>query len=152
MNGKIFPRISSRRVTGVTWSCSSVPRSRSRTIAIAVNWMRVKVRMIAMSPGMMNVSVLRSALYQGLTRMSTGRLSLFQPALRARYCTESPCEIPRAIAIACVEVVVSEALTIRRARAGSPRWLSRAKFRSIARPTAARAVSIAWRSSSYEAT
>ena len=83
-NGKIFPRMISKRVTGVTWSCSSVPRSRSRTIAIAVYWMSVKVRMIAMRPGMMNVAVLRSGLYQGRTRRSTGRAFSFQPARFAR--------------------------------------------------------------------
>ena len=48
VNGRILPRISSVRVSGVTCSCSSVPSSRSRTMAPAVNWMSVKVRMIAM--------------------------------------------------------------------------------------------------------
>ena len=80
MKGRILPRISSARVAGVTWSCSSVPRSRSRTIALAVNWMSVKVRMIAISPGMMKRDVRRSGLYQGRTRRSTGSSRLVQPA------------------------------------------------------------------------
>jgi hypothetical protein len=136
-NGAIFPRMSSTRVTGVTWSCSSVPRSLSRTIAIAVNWMSVNVRRIAMRPGMMNVAVRRSGLYQGLTRRSTGGPGSFQPALAASVRSESWFEIPPAIAIAWLAVVVSEAFTTRRAFALAPRRRSLPKSWSITRPTEA---------------
>ena len=150
--GAIFPRMSSMRVTGVTWSCSSVPRSLSRTIAIAVNWMSVNVRMIAMRPGMMNVAVRRSGLYQGLTRTSTGSAGVFQPARCARRWIDRPFAIPLAIDIACDEVVVSDAFTMRSACAGAPRWMSLPKFASITRPTDACAESISRRSSACEST
>ena len=83
MNGRILPRISSARVAGVTCSCSSVPRSRSRTMALAVNWISVKVRMIAIRPGMMKRDVRRSGLYQGRTRTSMGSCRCVQPARAA---------------------------------------------------------------------
>jgi hypothetical protein len=51
--GASFPSISSVLVIGVTMSCSSVPRSRSRTIAIAVTRTSVIVRMTPTSPGTM---------------------------------------------------------------------------------------------------
>ena len=37
-NGVSLPIINSAELSGVTASCSMVPRSRSRTIAAAVNW------------------------------------------------------------------------------------------------------------------
>ena len=130
------------RVAGVTCSCSSVPRSRSRTMALAVNWMSVKVRMIAMRPGMMKLAVFSSGLYQGRTRRSTGRAFAFQPARCARMRIDRPFEIPAAIDMAWLAVVVSEALTMSSAFAGAPRWMSLPKSRSMTRPTDARAPSI----------
>ena len=140
------------RVAGVTCNCSSVPRSRSRTIALAVNWMSVNVRMIAISPGMMKLAVFSSGLYQGRTRRSIGREFAFQPARCARIRTESPLEMPAAIDMAWLAVVVSEALTMSSAFAGAPRWMSLPKSRSITRPTEARAPSIQRRSSSRDPT
>src|SRR5262245_20207074 len=99
----------STRVAGVTWSCSSVPRSRSRTMAVAVNWMRVNVRITAIRPGMMKLEVLRSGLYQGRTRRSIGSDGHFHPAFQDRTWIESPFAIPDAIDIAWLEVVVSDA-------------------------------------------
>jgi hypothetical protein len=108
----------STRVAGVTCSCSSVPRSRSRTIAVAVNWISVNVRMTAMRPGMMKLDVFKSGLYQGRTRRSIGRAGHFHPAFDERTWIESPFAIPEAIDMAWLEVVVSDASTIRNARAG----------------------------------
>ena len=51
--GIILPRISSQDRIGVTISCSIVPRSRSRTIDVAVR-MEVNVnKIIAITPGIM---------------------------------------------------------------------------------------------------
>ena len=105
-----------------------------------------------MSPGMMKVAVRRSGLYQGLTRRSTGGPDSFHPALAASVRRDSWFEIPPAIAIAWLAVVVSEAFTTRRAFADAPRRRSLPKSWSITRPTEAWPASISWRSAASEAT
>ena len=64
MYGTILPTVSSMLRMGETINCSSVPRSRSRAIAIAVNITRVIVRMTPTRPGTMKTAVRRSGLYQ----------------------------------------------------------------------------------------
>ncbi len=51
--GMIFPRISAGVGIGETMSCSSVPLSRSRTIAIAVRSIVIMVSSTATIPGTM---------------------------------------------------------------------------------------------------
>ena len=50
-NGKVFPRISSIGRIGVTISCSIVPISFSRTIAIDVSVNVTNMMMLTMTPG-----------------------------------------------------------------------------------------------------
>jgi hypothetical protein len=59
-----LPITSSIDRTGETISCSSVPRSRSRAMPIAVNITIVIVRITPTSPGTMYTAVRRSGLYQ----------------------------------------------------------------------------------------
>ena len=59
-----MPTTSSIERTGDTISCSSVPRSRSRAMPIAVNMTIVIVRITPTRPGTMYTAVRRSGLYQ----------------------------------------------------------------------------------------
>ena len=53
MYGSVLPTISSAGVIGVTTSCSSVPISRSLTIAIEVSSIVTRNRIIEKTPGTM---------------------------------------------------------------------------------------------------
>ena len=84
MNGTILPSMRLVLVIGVTTSCSSVPRSRSRTIAMLVMRMSIIASSTPMMPGTMNTELLRSGLYHGRTRISSGSTGAFDPARRER--------------------------------------------------------------------
>ena len=114
--------------------------------------MSVNVMMMAIRPGMVKVAVLRSGLYQGRTRRSMGSSRTRQPACLARVRIDMPLATPPAIDIACIDVVVSDALTIRKACAGWLRWRSLPKSRSITSATLALPASISRRSSSMDDT
>ena len=60
--GSTLPIISALRLSGVAISSSMLPRSRSRTAAIAVNIIMVMVRMMPISPGTMVTAERRSGL------------------------------------------------------------------------------------------
>ncbi len=60
--GTTLPIMSSAELTGVLMSNSRLPRSRSRTIATAVNRIMVIVRITPISPGTMLTGVRRSGL------------------------------------------------------------------------------------------
>ncbi len=62
MNGSTLPIVSSAGETGVAMRNSRLPRSRSRTIAIAVNSTIVIVRMTPMRPGTVFTGARRSGL------------------------------------------------------------------------------------------
>ncbi len=62
MNGRILPTVSSHGDTGVAISISRLPRSRSRTSAIAVNSTIVIVRITPTSPGTVFTAARRSGL------------------------------------------------------------------------------------------
>ncbi len=88
---------------------------------MAVNWISVNVRMIAIRPGMMKRDVRRSGLYQGRTRRSIGSCLYCQPPCCANVSIDIFWAMPAMIDMACDDVVLSEALTIRKARAGALR-------------------------------
>src|SRR2546428_507657 len=73
--GMILPSSSSQRRIGLTTSASSVPRSRSRTIAMAMTLTVVCIRRAPISPGTMKMADTRSGLYQARTRTSSGGAS-----------------------------------------------------------------------------
>ena len=60
--GSTLPIINSPLVNGVAISNSMLPRSRSRTMATAVNITMVMVRMMPISPGTMLIAVRRCGL------------------------------------------------------------------------------------------
>lgn len=72
MNGINFPSIRLDLPMGVTMSCSGVPRSRSRTMAVLVMRVMVMVSNTPTMPGTMNTALFCAGLYQGRTRISTG--------------------------------------------------------------------------------
>ena len=61
-NGRILPTVSSHGETGVAISISRLPRSRSRTSAIAVNSTIVIVRIMPTRPGTVFTAARRSGL------------------------------------------------------------------------------------------
>ena len=61
-NGSTLPSVSSHGDTGVAISISRLPRSRSRTSAIAVNMTIVMVRITPTSPGTVLTGARRSGL------------------------------------------------------------------------------------------
>jgi hypothetical protein len=70
VNGSILPSRSSVRVSGVTMSCSSVPRSRSLTIAVLVRIIEIYVMMRPTRPGIMKLTFLSSGLKTTRARVS----------------------------------------------------------------------------------
>ena len=70
--GRILPTTSSHGRMGVTMSCSIVPRSRSRTIAVAVRMEVMANRIMPITPGIMKYELTRSGLYQTRVRTSSG--------------------------------------------------------------------------------
>ena len=96
-----FPSIKLVRLIGVTMSCSSVPRSRSFTIAVLVISVIVIVSRMPTMPGTMNVALFCAGLYHGRTRISTGG--------RILYCVASSCA-PRACAANCAPAIAAPEL------------------------------------------
>ena len=86
--GSSLPVISSQRASGVTLSCSSVPISFSRTIAIADRFVVITSSSSATMPGIMKSRLSRRGLNQtrisGCTRPVTGNPGA---AAAARSCT-----------------------------------------------------------------
>ncbi|MCY1534434.1 hypothetical protein D9M68_698070 [compost metagenome] len=62
--GSTLPMVSSQGDTGVVMSISMLPRSRSRTRAMAVNSTMVMVRITPTSPGTVFSGARRSGLYR----------------------------------------------------------------------------------------
>src|SRR4030067_3732720 len=82
--GYIVATTSSQGRIGVTINCAIVPRSRSRTIAVAVK-MEVKAyRIIPITPGIMKKALTRSGLYQTWVRTSIGSFNAVVWPQRAR--------------------------------------------------------------------
>lgn len=70
-NGAVFPIMSSTGLMGVTMSCSSVPISRSFTIASEVSIMVTMSRIIDDTPGTMKFTLFSSGLYRTRVRSRT---------------------------------------------------------------------------------
>jgi hypothetical protein len=121
-NGRIFPSMRLVLLSGVTMSCSRVPRSRSRTIAMLVMSRSVSERSTPMIPGTMYASVRIAGLYQGRTRTSSGGARPVRPAAisapRAAPASDAP-------AMAADEAIGSAASTMICACAVRPRLMSR---------------------------
>ena len=62
--GRVLPMMNSTGCIGVTSSCSSVPTSRSRTMAKAVRLTMVIRPSVPIRPGIKNQRLLRLGLYQ----------------------------------------------------------------------------------------
>ncbi len=67
----------------MTINCSMVPRSRSRTTAVAVSNAVMKDRIMPITPGILKYAEIRSGLYQTWVRTSTGGVNPAGCALRA---------------------------------------------------------------------
>src|SRR3990172_3327482 len=147
----ILPSKSSQRRIGLTTSASSVPRSRSRTIAIAMTLTVVCISNAPNSPGTMKIAETRSGLYQARTRKSSGGVpsrTTAPPLVRASTASERSAASAVAAFIADVATCGSEASTITctrawrreswRARSGGP------TTPTIAVPLSIRRVSSCW--------
>ena len=118
--GMILPSSSSQRRIGLTTSASSVPRSRSRTIAMAMTLTVVCIRRAPISPGTMKMADTRSGLYQARTRTSSGGASFRStapPVVSVRIPSERSAPSAAAAFIAEVATCGSEASTMTWTRA-----------------------------------
>src|SRR6266542_4114291 len=117
-------------------SCSSVPRSRSRTIAKAARRVPEKVSRIATRPGMRRLALRESGLKSRSGWVRIGRS--FAWARSASSVTDLAKATPLAAARACAEIVESEPSIRTRTSAGSPFRRRRAYSGGISTPTEAR--------------
>ncbi len=116
--GSSFPRMTATGEAGVTMSCSSVPRSRSRTMANAASRVPENVRRIATRPGIRRFAVRESGLksMSGCTRIA----SSFTPAFSAISATDRDSASPLAAASAWLEIEESEPSISTSTSAGCP--------------------------------
>ncbi len=102
-NGKTLAKTNSHERTGVTESCSAVPRSFSLTIEMPVKFMVEVIKITQSIPGTMKLTLFNSGLYQTLTCGSTRMVSCVRIPMRCSRAKSksTPAEATMAEAYPC---------------------------------------------------